>query len=138
MENEQVKKELIYAGSKIDECITHRIFTIEELQEFLKKDVYEVFSYGIKELKDYKTRLLYNIYLKPFELYYSKYFEKYLLDDAIDLIKERYAFETSYLDSKFQNREIGKLEYENMIDKLDMYYIYSSNYGKGILRKYIR
>lgn len=138
MENEQVKKELIYAGSKIDECITYRIFTIEELQEFLKKDVYEVFSYGIKELKDYKTRLLYNIYLKPFELYYSKYFEKYLLDDAIDLIKERYAFETSYLDSKFQNREIGKLEYENMIDKLDMYYIYSSNYGKGILRKYIR
>lgn len=138
MENEQVKKELIYAGSKIDECITHRIFTIEELQEFLKKDVYEVFSYGIKELKDYKTRLLYNIYLKPFELYYSKYFEIFLLDDAIDLIKERYAFETSYLDSKFQNSEIGKLEYENMIDKLDMYYIYSSNYGKGILRKYIR
>lgn len=138
MELDTIKNELMYAGTKIDECINHRIFSLEELRDFLKKDINEVFSYGHRELKEYKTRMLYNIYLKPFELYYSKYFEKYLLDDVTDFIKDRYYLESNYIENKFQCGELHRLEYKDMLEKLELYYIYSSNYGIGILRKYIR
>lgn len=138
MELDVVKKELIAAGLKIDDCIKHRLFTTQDIKDFLNKDVYEVFALNARDLKEFKTRMLYNIYLKPFELYYSRYFERELLDTAIPLIQDRYVQEKTYIDDKFKEGELHKLEYQDMMDKLDMYYVYSSNYGFNILRKYKR
>lgn len=137
MDINTVKSELESAGHILDTYIKRGFIKKSDIYYMLFKSSTEILGMDLRNLKTPSDRLLYSLYFKPFILYYSSYLDDDMIEILSDFIVQRYEEEKFELDQKYNNNEIKKTDYMEEIEKMKLYYFFSSPYGINIGRTLI-